>query len=504
MRERLLIRLASRPEGYRYTLGRVLAVYGALMVALFFAVLDQTIVVTALPRIVADVGGLTSYSWIVTAYMLALTVTVPVYGKLVDVHGPRRPFLGAIALFLAGSALCGLAQTMPQLVAFRALQGVGAGGIFPIALSTVGGLVPPRDRGRYQGLIGATFAAAAIAGPPLGGVIVDNASWRWIFFVNLPLGAVSLVAIALTLPPEARRHERWVDWAGAALLGAGTAALLLALVWGGHDYAWGSAEVVSAFAGAVVLLAMFARVEQRVREPILPFGILRGRTAAIGTLALWLIGMTMLGTVVYVPLFVQGALGKSATSAGVIVVPFMLSAVVASILSGQLVSRTGRYKAVAVAGLAVLVAGLLLVWRMDEATGGGEVARNAVVAGVGLGLAMQVLVVAVQNAVPRAIMGSASALVHFSRTIGGTLGVTLMGVIVARDLPRGMRVHGPLPDTLPPGFKHALAVALQPAFLFAACVCAAALLLVAVGLREERLRRSLEEEPGTAAVRSGL
>jgi MFS family permease len=201
---------------------------------------------------------------------------------------------------------------------------------------------------------------------------------------------------------------------------------------------------------------------------------------------------------------VQGALGKSATSAGVIVVPFMLSAVVASILSGQLVSRTGRYKAVAVVGLAVLVAGLLLVWRMDEATGGGEVARNAVVAGVGLGLAMQVLVVAVQNAVPRAIMGSASALVHFSRTIGGTLGVTLMGVIVARDLPRGMRVHGPLPDTLPPGFKHALAVALQPAFLFAACVCAAALLLVAVGLREERLRRSLEEEPGTAAVRSGL
>jgi EmrB/QacA subfamily drug resistance transporter len=497
-------RLLIRPEGYRYTLGRVLAVYGALMVTLFFAALDQTIVVTALPRIVADVGGLTSYSWIVTAYMLALTVTVPVYGKLVDIHGPRGPFVGAIALFLAGSALCGLAQTMPQLVAFRALQGVGAGGIFPVALSTVGGLVPPRERGRYQGLIGATFAAAAIAGPPLGGVIVDNAGWRWIFYVNLPLGALALAAIALTLPREERSAGRSVDRAGAALLGAGTAALLLGLVWGGHEYAWSSAEVAGAFAGAAVLLAAFALVERRVGETILPFEILRSRTVAVATAALWLIGMTILGTVVYVPLFVQGVLGKSATSAGVIVVPFMLAAVVASVVSGQLVSRTGRYKAVSVAGLAVLVAGLVLVWRMDEATGGGEVARNAVVAGIGLGLAMQVLIVAVQNAVPLATIGSATALVHFSRSIGGTLGVTLMGVIVARDLPRGANVRGPVPATLPPGLEHALAVALRPAFLFAACVCAGALVLVAVGLREERLRRSLEKEPERAAVRSVL
>jgi EmrB/QacA subfamily drug resistance transporter len=493
--ERLLARLASRPEGYRYTLGRVLAVYVALMATLFFAALDQTIVVTALPRIVADIGGLTSYSWIVTAYMLALTVAVPVYGKLVDVHGPRVPFLVAIGLFLAGSALCGLAETMPQLVAFRAVQGIGAGGIFPIALSTVGGLVPPRERGRYQGLIGATFAGAAIGGPPLGGVIVDNASWRWIFYVNLPLGLLALAAIVLALPREARRRKRSVDWLGAAVLGAGTASLLLALVWGGHEYVWTSAEVVGAFAGAVVLFAAFALVERHVRETILPFEILRGRTAAVGTLSLWLIGMTMLGTVVYVPLFVQGVLGKSATSAGVIVVPFMLSAVVASVLSGQWVSRTGRYKAVAVSGLAVLAAGLLLIWRMDESTGGGEVARNAVIAGVGVGLAMQVLIVAVQNAVPLETMGSATALVHFSRSIGGTLGVTLMGVIVARDLPRGAEVHGPLPDPVPPGIEHALAVALRPAFLFAACVCAVALVFVAVGLREERLRRSFEEQP---------
>ena len=490
MRERLLI----RPEGYRYTRGRVLAVYGALMVVLFFAALDQTIVVTALPRIVADVGGLTSYSWIVTAYMLALTVTVPVYGKLVDVHGPRGPLLAAIAIFLVGSALCGVAQTMPQLVVFRAVQGVGAGGIFPIALSTVGGLVPPRDRGRYMGLIGATFAAAAILGPLLGGVIVDNVSWRWIFFLNLPLGVLALAAVAVALPKEAPQRERSVDWPGAAVLGLATASLLLALVWGGHEYAWTSPEVLGAFAGAAVLGAVFWAVERRARETILPFELLRRRAVAVGTLALWLLGMAMLGTIVYVPLFVQGALGKSATSAGVLVIPFMLAAVVASIVSGWWVSRTGRYKAVVVTGLAVLSAGLLLVWRMDESTSGGDVARNAAIAGIGLGLAMQVIVVAIQNAVPLATMGSATALAHFSRTIGGTLGVTLMGVIVARDLPRGFEVRGPLPATIPEAVEHVLAVAIRPAFLFAACTCLGALVLVAVGLREETLRRSVDGE----------
>jgi EmrB/QacA subfamily drug resistance transporter len=487
--------LARTPDGYRYSLGRVLAVYAALMVTLFFAALDQTIVVTALPRIVADLGGLTSYSWIVTAYMLALTVTVPLYGKLVDVYGARRPFLGAVALFLVGSGLCALAQTMPQLVAFRVLQGVGAGGLVPIALSTVGGLVPPRDRGRYQGLIGATFAAAAIGGPPLGGLIADNASWRWIFLVNLPLGVIAFAAIAVAMPSEAPGREHSVDWLGAAVLAGGTASLLLALVWGGHQYAWSSPEVVGAFAGAAVLLAAFAWIEHRAPETILPFEILHGRTAAVGTSALFLIGMTILGTVVYVPLFVQGVLGHSATSSGVIVVPFMLAAVVASVASGWWVSHSGRYKAVAVAGLAVLAAGLALVWRMDEATGGGEVARNAAIAGVGLGLAMQVLIVAVQNTVPLATMGSATALVHFSRSIGGTLGVTLMGVIAARDLPRGADVRGPLPRHLPGFIRHELVVAIRPAFLFAACVCLAALALVALGLREEPLRRSLEEEP---------
>ncbi len=497
----LRTRLARTPPGYRYTLGRVLAVYAGLAVTLFFATLDQTIVVTALPRIVADLGGVGSYSWIVTAYMLAITVTVPLYGKLVDVYGARPLLIGAVAVFLVGSALCGLAGTMTELVVYRAIQGIGAGGLVPLALSTVGGLVPPRERGRYQGVIGATFAAAAIGGPPLGGLIVDSASWRWIFYVNLPFGVLALAVVAVTMPRQAARRDRHVDYPGAATLAAGTGAFLLALVWGGHEYAWLSAPVLASFAAAAVLLAAFALVERRARETILPLELLRQRTIAVGTLALWLIGMTMLGTVVFVPLFVQGVLGTSATSAGVIVTPFVLSAVVASVASGQWVSRTGRYKAVAVVGLAVLTAGLLLVWRMDVATGEGEVARNAVVAGIGVGLAMQVLVVAVQNAVPLRDMGSATALVHFSRTVGGTLGVTLMGVIVARDLPKGVDVKGPVPDRIPPQIAEALATALRPGFLFAACASVVALLAVAAGLREEGLRVAVEEaEPEAASV----
>ena len=488
-------RLAATPEGYRYPLGRVLAVYGALMVTLFFAALDQTIVVTALPRIVADVGGLTSYSWIVTAYMLALTVTVPLYGKLVDVYGARRPFLGAVALFLLGSGLCALAQTMPQLVAFRVASGRRrrrAGAHRALDRRRARPAARPRP---LPGADRRDLRAAAIAGPPLGGLIADNTSWRWIFIVNLPLGVIAFCAIAVAMPPEATRREHSIDWLGAAALAAGTASLLLALVWGGHQYPWSSPEVVGAFVGAGVLLAAFAWIERRVPETILPFEILRGRTAAVGTAALFLIGMTILGTVVYVPLFVQGVLGRSATSSGVIVIPFMLAAVIASVFSGWWVSRSGRYKVVAVAGLAVLAGGLALVWRMDAATGAGEVARNAVVAGVGLGLAMQVLIVAVQNTVPLSTMGSATALVHFSRSIGGTLGVTVMGVIAARELPRGADVRGPIPKHLPLFVRQELAEAIRPAFLFAACVCLVALALVAIGLREEPLRRSFEEEP---------
>lgn len=489
----LRARLAHKPPGYRLTIGRILAIYAGLMVALLLAALDQTIVATALPRIVSDLGGLTSYSWVVTSYMLAMTVTVPIYGKLGDIYGRRPLFLAAIGIFLAGSALCGLAQGMTQLVVFRAVQGLGAGGLFPLALATVANVVPPRDRGRYQGLIGGTFAAASIAGPALGGVIVDNASWRWIFYVNLPVGALALLVILATMPKRTTRREHSIDYAGAALLAAGTAALMLGLVWGGRDYPWGSREVLGALGSAALLLAAFGLVERRAAEPILPFDLLRRRTVASGVVCMGLVGMAMFGTIAYVPLFVQGVIGTSATASGIVLTPLILAAVGASILSGQWVSRSGRYKPNALVGPVVLAAGLLLLYRMDVATTNGQAARNMVVAGLGLGLMMQVFVLAVQNSVPLRALGAATALTQFARSIGATLGVTIMGVIVNQGLPSAARVDTPVVHRLPPGLRAELADALQPAFLVAACLGALVLLVVVVGVREVPLREGFED-----------
>src|SRR3954463_5688249 len=273
-------RLARTPPGYRYSIGRILAIYAGLMVTLLLAALDQTIVSTALPRIVSDLGGLTQYSWVFTAYLLATTVTVPLYGKLGDVYGRRPLFLISIVIFLIGSALCGLAQGMTELVIFRAIQGIGAGGLFPLSLAVIGNIVPPRDRGRWQGLIGAVFAAASIIGPAIGGFIVDNASWRWVFLVNLPVGGVALVVISITMPRRAPLTDHSIDWLGAGVLAAGIGALLLGLVWGGKEYPWGSLHVVGALALAAALLVVFALVERRAREPILPFEILRNPIVA--------------------------------------------------------------------------------------------------------------------------------------------------------------------------------------------------------------------------------
>src|ERR671933_438734 len=254
-------RLARKPPGYRFTIGRILAIYSGLMVALLLAARDQTIVATALPKVVSDLGGLTQYSWVFTAYMLGSTVTVPLYGKLGDAHGRKPLFIVAISIFLVGSALCGAAQNMVELVVFRAIQGVGAGGLFPLTLAMVGMIVPPRDRGRYQGLIGSVFAGASIIGPLIGGFIVDNTSWRWIFYVNLPVGGLALAVILVTMPRRPYKQEHSIDWLGAAILALGTSALLLGLVWGGHQYPWGSPEVLSALATAAFAFVVFAFIE---------------------------------------------------------------------------------------------------------------------------------------------------------------------------------------------------------------------------------------------------
>jgi EmrB/QacA subfamily drug resistance transporter len=495
-------RLARTPPGYRYSIGRILAIYSGLMVTLLLAALDQTIVSTALPRIVGDLGGLTQYSWVFTAYLLATTVTVPIYGKLGDVYGRRPLFIIAICIFLLGSALCGVAQGMTQLVIFRAVQGVGAGGLIPLALAVIGNIVPPRDRGRYQGLIGAVFAAASIIGPAVGGFIVDNTSWRWIFYVNLPVGGVALLVIWITMPRRRDVRPRSIDWFGAFLLALGTTSLLLGLVWGGRQYAWNSAYVVAALVAAAVLLTVFGVWERRVEEPILPFDILRNPIVLSSILCMGLIGMAMFGTIAYVPLFVQGVIGTSATSSGVVLTPLMLGAVTTSILSGQWVSRTGHYRGNAIVGPIILAAGMILLWRMDVHTTNGEAARNMVVAGIGIGSMMQVFVLSVQNAVRREQMGSATALTQFARSIGATLGVTVIGVIVNQGLPKGLQggAEGVAVHRLPPALRDDLASALRPAFLASACVAVVVWLIAVIGVKEVPLRSGFEDATEIAAV----
>ena len=505
-------RLARQPPGYNFTIGRILAIYAGLMVTLLLAALDQTIVATALPKIVGDLGGITQYSWVFTAYMLTSTVTVPLYGKLGDVYGRKNLFLFAIVVFLVGSALCGLATSMTQLVVFRALQGIGAGGLFPLSLAVIGNIVPPRDRGKWQGLIGAVFAASSIAGPAVGGFIVDNTTWRWVFLVNLPVGGVALAVISITMPRRAPQTQQAIDWLGAAVLAAGIGALLMGLVWGGKQYPWGSPHVVGALVLAAVLLVAFAFVERRARAPILPFEILRNPIVAGSVACMALVGMAMFGTISYVPLFVQGVIGTSATSSGVVLTPLMLGAITTSMLTGQLVSRTGRYRWNAILGPVVLTAGMFLLWRMNASTTNGEAARNMVIAGIGIGSMMQVFVLSVQNAVPRAHIGSATALTQFSRQIGATIGVTVIGAIVNHGLPSGVSgAEGVGIHRLPLKAREGLAAAIHPAFLVAVCVAACVWLIAVLFVKEQVLRRSLDEvsavdaaagTPATAGVES--
>jgi EmrB/QacA subfamily drug resistance transporter len=487
-------RLARQPPGYNFTIGRILAIYAGLMVTLLLAALDQTIVATALPRIVSDLGGITQYSWVFTAYMLTSTVTVPLYGKLGDVYGRKNLFLFAIVVFLLGSALCGAATDMTQLIVFRAIQGIGAGGLFPLSLAVIGNIVPPRDRGRWQGLIGAVFAASSILGPAVGGFIVDNASWRWVFLVNLPVGGIALVVISITMPRRAPQTAHSIDWLGAGLLAAGVGSLLLGLVWGGKDFPWTSGHVIGALVLSAALLAAFGIVERRAAEPILPFDILRNPIVAGSIACMALVGMAMFGTISYVPLFVQGVIGTSATSSGVVLTPLMLGAVTTSLLTGQLISRTGRYRWNVVFGPLVLAIGMYLLSRMNVHTTNGEAARNMVIAGIGIGSMMQVFVISVQNAVSRAHIGSATALTQFSRQMGATIGVTVVGAIVNHGLPsgvgggEGIGIH-----RLPPASRQALSEALHPAFLLTTGVALVVWLVAVTWVKEQPLRRSLDE-----------
>jgi EmrB/QacA subfamily drug resistance transporter len=495
-------RLSETAPGYSLPRSRVLAIYGGLSIALMLAAVDQTIVSTVLPEIVADIGGIDQYSWTFTAYLLTSTVTIPLYGKLGDVFGRRPLFVFAIVTFIVSSVLCGLSQTMPELIVSRGLQGIGAGALFPLALATVGEIVPIRERGRFQGLLGAGYAGGAILGPLAGGLIADNASWRWVFLINLPLGVISLGLVLVTLPPGRRRHAKPIDYAGASLLAAATTCLLLGLEWGGQTFGWGSPAVLGAFAGFGVFCALLVVVERRAVEPILPFHLVREGTVAACLVAIALAAMAMYGVMAYAPLFITAVLGATATSAGAALVPLLVGDILASFLTGQWIAHTGRLRPNALTGPLVLIAGSLLLWRMTIDTSSAAAALDMLVAGLGIGLMMQVFTMSIQNAVARPDIGAATALGQSARAFGATLGVAVMGVIVNQHLPPHIAASistGESVDHLSHGVRVSLEHALHPAFLFAAGAAAVLFFVVLWGVHDVPLRRSVDEQPATRA-----
>lgn len=408
----------------------ILVVVAGLMTAMFLAALDQTIVATALPTIAGELGGLSRLSWIVTAYLLTSTVSVPLYGKVSDLYGRKPLFLGAITVFVIGSLAAGASQTMTQLIVSRAVQGVGAGGLLAMAQTILGDVVSPRERGRYIGYFGAVFAVSSVIGPLLGGFFVDSLSWRWVFYVNLPLGGVALYIVQRALKLPRVRHERVIDYLGAALLTAGVTALLLVLVWGGQVYPWASPTITLLAVVSAGALATFVAVERRATEPLLPPELFRNSVFTVSASVSMIAGTAMFGAIVFLPVFLQVAIGMSATSSGLQLMPLIGGLVTATITAGRLTTRWGRYKAFPVTGTAVLAVGLWLLSTMSVDTGRGLVSTYMVVVGLGVGAVMQTLVVAAQNAVPVRHLGTATSAMQFSRSIGGSLGVALFGALV--------------------------------------------------------------------------
>jgi EmrB/QacA subfamily drug resistance transporter len=406
-----------------------------LMLALTLAALDQNIVATALPRITGEFGGLQHLSWVVTGFLVASTVSAPIYGRLSDLYGRRSAFTVSIGVFLLGSALCGLSRGMGELIAFRTLQGIGAGGLIVLTQTVIGDLVSPRERGKYQGLFTAAFTACSVAGPLLGGVITEYASWRWIFYVNLPLGALALVMIQGGLRRRPPGPAPRLDVLGATLLIAGTGCLLLLLSWGGTSYPWGSAPVLGLGAAAVAAFLLLARVELRAAQPILPPDLFRNRVFVIAGSVIGLAGMALFAAIVFLPLMFQLLMKASPSQAGLMIAPLMVGVIVSSFTGGNLVARTGRYKFLPVTGLAVVsLCYAALAWATEADARAPTVEALLVGLGLGMGLVMPTLTTAIQNAVPRSELGGATATAAFFRSLGGALGVALSGAVLATHL----------------------------------------------------------------------
>jgi EmrB/QacA subfamily drug resistance transporter len=414
-----------------------------LMIAMMLAMLDNMIVSTALPRIVGEFGGVDHFTWVVTAYVLGTTVSTPIWGKLGDLYGRKAIFLTSVVVFLIGSALCGMsgssvfggtADGMVELIAFRAVQGLGAGGLMVGVMAIVGDLVPPRERGRYQGMMAGIMAVAMVAGPLVGGFITDNLSWRWAFYVNLPLGGLALLVLATTMHLPKYRTEHRIDWWGAGLLSVGITAIVLITTWGGNEYDWVSLPILGLAALAVLALVIFGFVERQAPEPILPLGLFANRNFALISVIGFLLGFAMFGVMNFLPMFQQTVQGASATNSGLLLLPLMFGMLVVSLVVGRTITKTGRYRAFPIIGGAVTALGMGLLTRLDVDTSRLESSLYMIVLGAGMGFLMQTSMLIAQNSVEQKDLGAASGAATFFRSIGGSFGISLFGAIFAHRL----------------------------------------------------------------------
>jgi EmrB/QacA subfamily drug resistance transporter len=500
----------------------ILLIIGALMLGMLLAALDQTIVSTALPTIVGDLKGGSHIAWVITAYLLATTVSTPLWGKLGDQFGRKTFFQAAIVIFLVGSVLSGISQSMVQLIAFRAIQGLGAGGLMVGAQAIVGDIVSPRERGRYVGLFGAVFGVSSIVGPLLGGVFVDNLSWRWIFYINVPIGVVALLVVASQVPGTLRRVHHIIDYIGTTVLALAATSFILLTSLGGTTYAWNSAPIWILGVCGVLLVGVFVLVERRAAEPVLPLHLFRLRAFWVTSVVGFIVGFAMFGAITYLPAFFQVVRGVSPTLSGLQLLPLMAGLLLVSIGSGQIISRTGKYRFWPIAGTAAMTVGLYLLSLMGVGTSTVADSAYMLVLGMGIGGVMQVLVIIVQNAVPHSELGVATSGATFFRSIGGSFGTAIFGAIFANVLVGnlGKHLHGVhlpagfssadatpallshLPAAVHSGFVAGYAESIQTVFIVAVPIAALAFLATWL-IPQVELRKwpSAEPAPETADAR---